>query len=237
MRKFTWDDFADWYLEISKFENNGQKDKILNFILRDLLKLWHPFMPFVTEKIWQNMGNEKMLMVEKWLDDKFYNDIIKRSAPRTYNFEPIQKIINAIRKERSEHNIEPSKKIKAVIYYTERHFSIIDNIRENEVLIKKLKTGIDELEIKEKGERIKNAIYTTVDGFDIYLIDAIDFEKEKERIKGEIDEVEKYIKQIEGKLNNQEFVNNAPDAVVSKEREKLAAQKERLGKLEESSKI
>ncbi|MFH1255072.1 MAG: valine--tRNA ligase, partial [bacterium] len=64
LRAFTWDDLADWYLEISKFEKG--KDEILYFILENLLKLWHPFAPFVTEKIWSGMGRDKLLMVEEW---------------------------------------------------------------------------------------------------------------------------------------------------------------------------
>ncbi|MBU2250476.1 valine--tRNA ligase, partial [Patescibacteria group bacterium] len=66
LREFTWNDFADWYLEISKFEKNEEKNEILIYILNNLLKLWHPFIPFVTETIWQEIEQKKLLMIEKW---------------------------------------------------------------------------------------------------------------------------------------------------------------------------
>jgi valyl-tRNA synthetase len=79
LRSFTWNDFADWYIEISKFEKNSQKQILLNYILDNLLKLWHPFMPFVSEAIYQELHQKKkMLMVAKWPKvDKLANSFEK----------------------------------------------------------------------------------------------------------------------------------------------------------------
>lgn len=234
LRDFTWSYFADWYLEVSKFENNQEKSAILIYGLKTLLQLWHPFIPFVTEAIWQNVYKDKMLIVEKWPTPDVLTSQYDEKSLKEFNL--IKNIITVIRTVRSENNIEPSKKVKAVIYAA-KHKKLIQS---QEYLIKNLKTGIKELEIKENppagGEKIKNAIYTTVSGFDIYLIGAIDFEKEKERITSEIEQVKKYISQIGKKLSNKEFVNNAPEAIVNKEKNKLESQKEKLEKLEVSLK-
>jgi valyl-tRNA synthetase len=237
LREFTWNDFADWYLEVSKFEKNEEKDKILVYVLETLLKLWHPFMPFVTEKIWEELGNDKMLMIEKWPEKitprtpLIRGAIIKVPADigvgGIKNFELIKNIIIAIRNARAEHKVPPSKKVKAVIY-AGKHKELIKSQVE---LIKNLRTQISDLEIKNQGHRIKDAIHTTVDEIEVYLIGAIDKEKEKERIKKEIENLEKVIKNAKIKLENKEFVAKAPEKVVNMEKEKLEKAERELEKL------
>ncbi|MCK4554181.1 class I tRNA ligase family protein, partial [Candidatus Parcubacteria bacterium] len=190
LRDFTWNDFADWYIEVSKFEKNNEKDKILIMILQDLLKLWHPFMPFVTEVIWSETGEQRFLMVEKWpssatpvaplLARGGAMDVKKATDGKPSNdFELIKNVIVAIRNARSENKVEPARKIKAIIYGGKS----TGLIKSQEHLIKNLRTGIKELEIKPKGAKIKGAIYITVDNIEIYLVGAVDEEKEKIRIK------------------------------------------------------
>ncbi|MFH0857041.1 MAG: valine--tRNA ligase, partial [bacterium] len=155
LREFTWNDFADWYIEISKFEENENKDRVLKFILRALLKLWHPLMPYVTEKIWEEMGNDKMLIVEKWPELSFRTEPsealakdgeAEESVLAGKNFNIIIDIIKSIRNARSQYKINPSQKIKAVIYAGH----LKELIESQSEIIKKLKTGIEELEIKKK---------------------------------------------------------------------------------------
>ncbi|MDA3839477.1 MAG: valine--tRNA ligase [Patescibacteria group bacterium] len=217
LREFTWDDLADWYLEILKFEKNKEKENVINYIIQNLLKFWHPFIPFVTEAIWGEMfSNEKMLVLEKWpekIDFKGNND-----------FDLVVEIVKVIRNARSINNVEPAKKIKAIIYAGGK----TELIKSQEILIKSLRTGIDELEIKERGEdpsassgELKDEIFTSVGDIKIYLIGAIDVEKEKERIEKEIANTEKQISIISGKLSNEAFVAKAPEELVKKEKEKL----------------
>ncbi len=248
LRAFTWDDFADWYLEVCKFEKSENKDKILGEILITILKLWHPFIPFVTETIWTEMGMEKMLIFEKWpsytLDLFGGNQPVKdvdklmgvKSSPDSLEFknefEIIKNIITSIRNARSEHKIEPTRKVKAVIYAGEKK-ELIESQAE---LIKNLRTGIGELEIKEKGEKIENAIYIATEKIEIYLIGALDEAKEKQRIEKEIENLEKLIKSGEGKLKNKEFIAKAPEAIVNKEKEKLENWENELQKLKEQVK-
>jgi len=258
LREFTWNDFADWYLEASKFEKTEEKEKILAVILNDLLKLWHPFIPFVTEKIWAEMGNDKFLMVEKWpacakasAGESCGN--AKFCVPtNTNDFELIKNIITAIRNARAENKIEPARKVKAIICGKNVGF-----IKSQEHLIKNMRTGINELEIEEKADKMKNrrsplrdpsalmqghragtaagqktdAICITVVDVEIYLINAVDEEKEKNRIKKEIENLEKLIIMAEKKLSNKEFIAKAPEKIVKQEKEKLKLRKEELKKL------
>ncbi len=273
LREFSRHDLADWYLEASKFEKSKAKTQVLNLILRDLLKLWHPFIPFVTEVIWgtatqsqtnadwtqkdaeiaatQSLKNakspdsartnadltqtntkKKLLMISQWPEAKIYEKILDQSKGE--EFEIIKNIISVVRAARSEHKVEPARKIKAVIY-AGKH---LDLVKKNEVLIKSLRTGIQELEIKEKGKKIKQAIFTTAGEIEIYLLGAIDKEKEKVRLEKEITQLERVITASQKKLQNKDFVNKAPQAVVERERDKLyrwqkelKSLKERLAKL------
>ncbi|MFA4941622.1 MAG: valine--tRNA ligase [Patescibacteria group bacterium] len=236
LREFTWGDLADWYLEVCKFEKNSSKGQILSVILNDLLKLWHPFMPFVTETIWQEMENKKLLLIEKYPELDGYKEILAKTNNGDFYPEMllIQKIITAIRNARSENKVEPAKKIKTVVYSKIEEYKKL--IKDHEIMIRGLKTGISELEIKVKGEKIAGAIYAVVGDIEIYLIGAVDKEKEKERIKKEIANLEKVISATENKLKNKEFVSKAPKEIVKKEKEKLASWQEALEKLKEQMK-
>ena len=141
----------------------------------------------------------------------------------------IKEIITAIRNARSENKIEPAKKVKAVIYAGDK----IEFVRSQEVLIKNLRTGIENLEISASGQKIEKAIYITVGDIEIYLIGALDEEKEKIRIKKEMEDLEKLIKGVKIKLENKEFIDKAPAAVVNKEKEKLFGWEAELKKLKE----
>lgn len=218
LREFTWDYLADWYLEIAKFEDSKNKGDILYFILEEILKLWHPFIPFVTETIWENLGKEKMLMVETWPEKMTAGIKIDSDFDLTID------IIKAIRNARSENKVEPAKKVEAIIYGGKN----TDFIKSQEILIKSLKTGISNLKIEEKGEEIKGEIKIVVGEIEIYLIGAIDFEKEKERLKKEVENLEKYIKTLKSKLDNKSFIENAPEQVVKTEKENLKNSENKL---------
>ncbi|MEA3463496.1 MAG: class I tRNA ligase family protein, partial [Patescibacteria group bacterium] len=236
LREFTWNDFADWYIEVSKFEQNSEKDKILMMILRDLLKLWHPFMPFVTETIWSEMRKDEFLMVERWPRRR---DTLQCVSTRdAENFELIQSIIIAIRNARSQYRIKPSQKIKAVIYAGNK----VKLIKSQAELIKKLRTGVERLEVKQKGGKIKEAIYLTVNGpsysagtsIEIYLIiSGFDFQAEVDRIEKAIKEQRARIKILEKKLSNKQFIKKAPRKIVNQEKEKLAIWQNKLSKFNE----
>lgn len=213
LRDFTWGDLADWYLEIAKVE--GGKSEILNYILNTILKLWHPYMPFVTETIWQEVyGAEHILMVEQW------PKVVIHKKTDSTDFELIRSIITGIRSLRAENKIEPAKKIGAFLNIGDRK----NLVKENEEVVKTL-ARLEKLEFVESGAEIA-----------LDLAGAVDVEKEKPRLEKEIAELVKYIAGLENKLSNQEFVNNAPPVVVEKEQTKLSEAKVKVEKLKEQLK-
>lgn len=221
LRDFTWSDLADWYLEIAKVE--GDKSEILNYILNTILKLWHPFMPYVTEAIWTEIYGEKdMLIVSEWPKTK------KMDEPE--EFEIIRNVIIGIRSIRSENKIEPAKKIKATIM-AGKH---LEPIKENSAGIVAL-ARLESLEIKEKGVKPDASVGFVEKGVEVYVDigTAVDAEKEKERLTKELTEVTKYIPSLEAKLNNKDFVSRAPETVISNEKKKLEEAKNKQIKLQE----
>ena len=234
LRNFTWDDLADWYLEIAKVE--GGKSEILNYILNMILKLWHPYMPFVTETIWQEVyGAEQSLMVASWpLTSPLFQGgvgvvvpIVNRGSSTAVGtevassqFDSIKNIIIGIRSLRAEYKIEPAKKIGTFI-----------NVGNKEKLLKENEEIIKSLARLEKLEFIKFGAEVSLD-----LAGAVDVSKEKLRLEKEMSELKKYVSGLENKLSNKEFVKNAPPAVVEKEKAKLSEAQGKLEKLSEQLK-
>lgn len=219
LRDFTWGELADWYLEVAKIE--GQKEEILNYILNTILKLWHPYMPYVTEVIWQEIyGQNEILMVSPWPKLK-----IKESDS---NFEIIKNIITGIRATRADNKVEPAKKIKAVISAGDKKKLLNKNIE----IIKGL-GRLEELIVKTTAKKPKNYVGVVESGMEIFLdvLGDIDVEKEKARLEKEIEETGKYLVSLQGKLNNQDFVSHAPAVVIEKEKIKLQETEEKLNKL------
>ena len=263
LRDFTWGELADWYLEIAKIESGFAKatpDKVrkfevLNYILNTILKLWHPFMPYVTETIWQEMyGENEMLMVELWpkVKNKVVSTVILSEAKNPLNnklgnnsndkgsfvqgtqddashqFEIIKDVITQIRAMRAENKVEPAKKIKAIISAGNNKKIITKNLE----VIKGL-ARLEDLIVKTKAKKPKKYLGFVVSDIEIYLdlLGDIDVEKEKLRIGKELEETEKYFLSLQGKLSNQDFVAHAPAIVVEKEKIKMQEAEEKLNKL------
>lgn len=207
LSSFTWDKLADWYLEIAKIEK--EKDEMLVYILKNVLMMWHPFIPYVTETIWAQLSDE-LLLVSQWpKDEKDYGTVS--------DFNLIQDIVVAIRNARSENKIEPGRKLQASIRAGKNKKLIEDNIR----LIEGLKTGIERLELLESEAAPEKAIVIALGEIDIYLLGAIDEEKERARLLKEKDNLEKAIANLKQRLDNREFTAKAPAAIVASENAKL----------------
>ena len=219
LREFTWSDFADWYLEISKIEGRSSKsspsgkEKILKEILEKLLILWHPFIPFVTEAIWNEMLGKKNLIVAKWPRSK-----ASRSTPKTFG--KIRDLVVRIRNLRAENKIEPGKIINLeIVSKDERLFSgnsaIIEGLSKSKVQFKKSKLMAPQINI---------------------LVDDLDRDKNKMRFEKELAEKEKYAESLKRKLENKDFVARAPKQVVDAEREKLIKVEDEIKNLGEQLK-
>jgi valyl-tRNA synthetase len=218
LNDFTWNKLADWYLEIAKVEKD--KEEILIYLLKNILILWHPFIPFVTETIWDSF-NDSILMVAVW------PKVIEGLDDKKIEMALVQDIIVAIRNARSANKIEPAKKLEAIIY-GHKLTVFLDGQKE---IIKNLKTGLASLEIKEAGENIEKAIMVPVGETIIYLVGAIDEAKEKERLIKEQANLEKLILMQTQKLNNSDFVSRAPEKIVAAEKEKLSNYQQELAKI------
>jgi len=227
LRDFTWNELADWYLEVAKFEKTKSKNNILNLILRDLLKLWHPFMPFVTETVWHEINSEQMLIVAPWPLTKNY----KVKNETDFNF--IISIIKIIRNIRAEYKIIPSKKIKAVIYAGKN----VELIESQKNLIENLRTNT-EINIKEKGEAMKLSAYAVINNIEIYipLEGLVDVKQESDRLQKRAIELKRLSDGLDKKLSNTEFVRHAPKEIVEAEIKKQEDYKSELKKIKEQIK-
>lgn len=216
---FLWNDFCDWYLELSKGEK--QNPAVLYHVLATTLKLLHPIIPFVTEQIWSQLpGTAGLLITEP------YPEALKHEFEAS-SIDLITELISAIRRMRAENKIEPAAKIPVTLY---GHKGLETN-REDIMRLAR----ISELTWLEKGKKLAGAATDTVKDIQIFipLSGLVDTEKEKLRLQKEIDQLEKYIAGLSAKLMNKNFVQNAPEAVVEGERKRLEEAGTRMRQMKE----
>ena len=234
---FLWHEFCDWYLEISKIDlaEEGHRritQEILCQVLEKSLCLLHPFTPFITEEIWQELPHQgETIMLAAW--PKVNHKLINPQAEKSMAV--LIMIITAVRNLRGEINIAPTEKVDVLIRTTAPGSRRI--ILENSRILKSL-AGIKDLFIKNKIEKPKLCATAVVDKFEIFmpLEGLIDIQKEKERLKKEITRVKTGILQVETRLLNEDFLQKAPRAVVEKTKNSELQLKEKLDKLENSLK-
>jgi valyl-tRNA synthetase len=227
LKTFTWNEFADWYLEINKIEKN---QKVLGYVLDKILRLWHPFMPFITEHIWTLAEQEKMLMISTWPKPIPNNHSLSSEWQYMKN---LKAIITTIRNVRTENKIELDKKIALVINSDDKDFSDMIKSQFQEEIIKRLKTGIDSIAFNQPESKLENLIKRTAGAYNIYvdLAGAVDNEKEKAKAEKEIANLEKFIAGLSSRLENKEFVSKAPAQVINQQRETLTKKQTELKEL------
>jgi len=221
---YTWSELCDWYVEFSKGEHLNPS--VLAYVIKNLLKLLHPFIPFVTEVLWEYLLSEKMLIEEQW--PKFDKNLI--FAEEVENMELLHQVISDIRSARAEHCVDPAKEIHAVIY-AGKYKDFLEKKREP---LKRM-ARVGELEIFKKGEKLDHAIALLSGTLEVYLPlhEMIDIDKEKARLQKELDNLNKFEKTLKAKLDNQGFLNSAPKEVVEKEKKRLAETSNAISKLKE----
>ena len=231
LNDFIWDNFCDWYIEIAKTRlqaGDENVQKVLCYVLSGAMQLLHPFMPFITETIWQALPHEgTSVMVSKWPE---YDEKLHFAAEEA-QMETLMDAVRAIRNRRSEMNVPPSKKAKVLIL-TEKK----DTFAAGEGFFPKLAyaSGIELIDAVP-ADAAKMASVVTGDA-QLYMPmgDLIDFAAERARLEKEKAKVEDDIEFVMKKLNNPKFVDKAPEKVVAVEREKAEKLREHLAKLEES---
>ncbi|MBS6640887.1 MAG: valine--tRNA ligase [Clostridiaceae bacterium] len=231
LNDFIWDNFCDWYIEIAKTRlQNGDEDvqKVLCYVLSGAMQLLHPFMPFITETIWQALPHEgPSVMVSQWPE---YLDTLHFAAEEA-QMETLMNAVRAIRNRRSEMNVPPSKKAKVLVLTDKK-----DTFAAGAGFFPKLAYASDiELIDAVPADAAKMASVVTEDA-QLYMPmgDLIDFAAERARLEKEKAKVEDDIAFVMKKLDNPNFVNKAPEKVVAVEREKVEKLREHLAKLEES---
>lgn len=221
---FIWSEVCDWYIEIAKprlYNKEAAAERataqhVLATVLVSAMKLLHPYMPFITEEIYQCLPHEaESIMISKWpVADE---SLVDPEAERGMN--AIMDSIKAIRNMRAEVNANPGKKILAIMLVSE---DLREVVAHNDSYIKLL-GGIDNLELRPlNGEKPENAMAAVVTGIEVYLPLAglIDVEKETQRLSKELAAMEKDLQRAGGKLNNAGFLAKAPEDVIAKERAK-----------------
>ncbi|MCI7369495.1 MAG: valine--tRNA ligase [Firmicutes bacterium] len=234
---FIWDSYCDWYIELTKPRLNGDDEnakenaqRVLLYVLTEILKLLHPFMPFITEEIWQALPHEgEALMVADYpkYDEKLHFPVDE------VNFEMVMDAIKAVRARRSEMNVPPSRKSHLIIV-TDKAKAFTDG----EKFICKLAYASAISVTSELPETTDGMVSVITDNARMFMpmAELVDLEKEKARMEKELASARKQLDGQIAKLSNEKFVSRAPEAVVNTEREKKAKLEALIENLEESLK-
>ena len=233
---FIWDNFCDWYIEIVKprLQNhddvaaNERAQKVLCYVLRGTMQLLHPFMPFITESIWQALPHDgPSIMVSKW--PEYQTELC--FAAEAEQVETMMDTIRAIRARRAEMNVPPSKRAQVILLTDERAA-----YEAGILFFSKLAYASEVIFADAMPENADSMVSVVTKGATAYMPmgELIDFEKERERLNKEKAKVQKDLDFVNKKLNNPGFVAKAPAAVVEQEREKVAKLEELMAKLDAS---
>ncbi len=232
---FIWDDYCDWYIELTKArlygedaESKATAQQVLLYVLDAFLRLLHPFMPFLSEEIFQALPHkEEALIVAEWPVYKEEMNFVKEAE----EMEAIMEAIRSIRNRRAEMNVAPSKRCSLFVV-TDQTETFTAGIP----FLKRLAYSDEVTLCSTEPEEHSKMVSCVTSGAAIYMPmdQLIDKEKEMERIAKELSKVEKDISMLEGKLSNANFVSRAPEAVVQGEKEKLEKAKALYAQLQDS---
>jgi len=232
---FLWDTYCDWYIELTKArlysEDAAQKQtalQVLVYVLDQTLRLLHPFMPFITEEIWQSLPHDgDALIVAQWPE---YTDTL-RFRSEELQMESVMNAIRAIRNRRADMNVPPSKKAALFILTSKP-----DVFAEGEGYIQRLAYADEITMLSAEPENIDGMVCCTTADAKLYIPmgQLVDVAKEVERVLKELDKAQKNLAGLEGKLSNENFISRAPEAVVQAEREKAEKARALIAQLQES---
>ena len=235
---FIWAEFADWYIEASKTRlynvNEAAQEEtrwVLLYVLERTLKLLHPFMPFITETIWQNLPISKeapSIMLSEWPK----SGPVDQDAIEQWN--ALQELIRSIRNTRQQYNVEPARKIAATIV-TEKFSDELEAARDIIALLARIEDSKLTVTSTPPMEREPTAHVVVADGLEAFLPLAgmVDLDKERKRLAKQIQKTQNEIKRLTGRLSNAGFVNKAPAHVIQGARDQLHAAQERYARLSE----
>ena len=219
-----WRDYCDWYLELIKppygEEMSDEKMALAVEIYETLLKLLHPFMPFITEELWWKLRPRKegeACIVSDWP----VANTAEMDADRAGTFELIQEMISGIRGIKNDYGVGHGKEVAATVSLPRRAHDLAEALREHGDYFATL-GGVTDLTIEPNADKPKASASVVVGRSEVYvpLEGMIDLDQERDRLRKEIEQKEDFLGSVEKKLNNHQFVTKAPDEVVEKERKK-----------------
>ncbi len=229
---FIWDVYCDWYIELTKpriaagGETAEAAQKVLVWVMKGMLKLLHPFMPYITEEIWQALVNDGSAIIVS--DFPVYDEALCFTDEET-RFEKIVEAIRQVRATRSSMNVVPS--VKAKLYIETKEPEVFEAGR---MFFERLASA-SEVDIADKWDIPDSVtVVTAAARMFIPLSDIVDTEKELARLGKEKKAAEKDIEFLSSKLNNQGFIAKAPAQLIEAQKQKLAKAQEKLAKIEES---
>ncbi len=226
---FTWNSFCAWYLEFSKGEQKNIA--VLTEVLETILKLIHPFVPYVTEAIWKNLGHKDFVMLQKWpvVDKK------KLFITQARELQIVVDAICAIRTLRQENAIDIVKKIPLTLVSS--HSKILEEKRDAIERLGRISELTIANKMSEEIEAMKPTLRTFCAGVEVILpvSDLIDVSSQRAKNIEEIANVEKYIATLSGKLSNKNYVERAPADIISQDKDRLEEAKTRIEKLKSQS--
>ncbi len=238
---FFWSDYCDWYVEIAKVQMQGSEDRriatagILRSVLDQSLRLLHPFMPFVTEEVWQHLYRFSEVEGSRWPAPALI--VVEYPQPQPpqidlkaeQQFDLVKQTITLIRDARNQMNVEPARRVPAIIVMGDHLAMLSEQTPLIEFLARTEKPELHQ-RLAQKPEKAMSLLAGPIEIY-LPLAGMLDIGKELERLDKETGQARQEIERLQGKLGNQNFVSRAKPEVVEKEREKLAAQEERLSKL------
>ncbi len=240
LRAFTWDEVADWYVEVSKHQllTTNYKlptQQILSNLLENLLRLWHPFTPFVTEEIYSKLSKSSetsklssALMIEPWpVADK---KLIDKNAEK--EFAIVQDVISAIRQLRSNYQVSPAVILPAVV--TGKSKLVMKD--ENHLMIERLAKVTLSAARKKPSTMITAHPQIANIGLFVDIGKEIDLKDQQRRVEKALSELRRHVISLESTLSNQEFIGSAPKDIIEARKEMLKIQQERMRKLEQEQK-
>jgi len=232
---FVWDIYCDWYIELTKarlFSDDADRKNtaisVLVYVLDQMLRLLHPFMPFITEEIWQSIPHEgEALIIAKWPTVR--TDLSFKTE--CDQMESVMDAIRAIRNRRTEMNVPPSKKAALFVLTAKPQI-----FHEGEGFLQRLAYADEVTLLDAEPANLDGMVTITTAEAKLYIPmgQLVDVEKELARINKELESQKKFLASLEAKLSNEKFVSRAPEAVVNAEKEKAAKTRDLIAQLEQS---
>ena len=232
---FIWDIYCDWYIEMTKarlfaddMDRKQTAIQVLVYVLDQVLRLLHPFMPFITEEIWQSIPHEgEALIIAQW--PQVREELTFKAEADA--MESVMAAIRAIRARRTEMNVPPSKKAALHIFTAKPQV-----FTEGEGFLQRLAYADEVKLLDAEPANLDGMVTITTSDAKLYIPmgQLVDVQKEIERITKELEAAKKFLASLEGKLSNEKFVSRAPEAVVAAEREKAAKTADLIAQLSES---